>query len=113
MSGSHSRNKGKRGEREVAAIFADVFKGESIRRGWQARAGDDEPDVIMPWFWCEVKRGKAPRIMAAFRQSDDACGERKLMPIACTKEDRGEWMVTLRLTDLAELVGQLWEMMRR
>ena len=113
MTGSRSRNKGKRGEREVAAIFADVFQGEQVRRGWQTRQGSDEPDVIMPWFWCEVKRSKAPRIMAAYRQADEACGERKLMPIACTKEDRGEWMVTLRLSDFAEVVSSLWELMRR
>ena len=33
------REKGKRWEREVAAMFRDAMPGAEVKRGWQARSG--------------------------------------------------------------------------
>ena len=48
--GKSQRDKGKRGERALAEILREAFPeiGEEIRRGWQTRFGDDEPDIIAP-----------------------------------------------------------------
>jgi hypothetical protein len=50
--------------------------------------------------WIEVKRGSAT-ITAAMRQAAKACGVR--LPIVLTREDRGEWLLTVRLADVTRL----------
>ena len=109
-----SRDKGKRGEREVAALFLEAIPDCKARRGIQSRDGAEVPDVQteLP-FWIEVKRQKKPNIRAAMAQAIEACGDRKLWPIAVTKDDRGAWRVTLELSDFLDLVGEWWTMRRR
>lgn len=108
MSGRGSRDKGKRGEREVATILREAMPAATIHRGWQARAGSDAPDVIAPGLWCECKRSKKPNIRAALRQAHEANGDRPLVPIACTRADRDGWLVTLKLSDFANMAAKLW-----
>lgn len=78
---------------------------DEVRRGWQSREGTDEPDVIAGPYWHEVKRQKQPNIRAALRQAvADTDGR---TPIAWTKADRGEWLVTMRAEDfLREVLGK-------
>lgn len=100
MSGRHSRNKGKRGEREVANALSDAgFVG--IKRGWQARVGSTECDVEGTPWWLEVKRGKRCNPRAAYRQAvSDTDGR---MPVVVWRDDREDWMVTLSFKDFIEL----------
>tara|TARA_A100001391_G_C5023452_1_gene266487 strand:- start:797 stop:1147 length:351 start_codon:yes stop_codon:yes gene_type:complete len=84
-----SRNKGKRWEQEVARMMRAIF-GDHIKRGWQSREGDDDPDIVgVPKFWIECKRHKRTNFRAALRQAESACpGDH--MPLAICRDDPGE-----------------------
>lgn len=108
--GRASRAKGGRGEREAAAALGDVLGRPWRRAVGQSRSGADAPDVEPDGWsvggasstpWVEVKRGRST-ITAAMRQAVAACGAR--LPVVVTRQDRGEWLVTVRLADL----GRLW-----
>lgn len=100
--GSHSRNKGARGELEVAKILAAVYP-KAERSYHQARSGSDASDVEgTPWF-VECKIGKRPNIRGAFTQCCAATDGRPVL--VCTREDRAEWLVTLKLADFVRLVS--------
>ena len=108
--GRASRAKGGRGEREAAAALGDVLGRPWRRAVGQSRSGADAPDVEPDGWsvggasstpWVEVKRGRST-ITAAMRQAAAACGSR--LPVVLTRQDRGEWLVTVRLADL----GRLW-----
>jgi hypothetical protein len=110
MMGRSQREKGKRGEREIASRIRAVLPEHAgaIRRGWQSRSGSDDPDVVLPdWLpmWIESKLGAAPRIEAALRQAIDAAPQ-GMMPVAITRRDRCDAIVTMRIDDwLAMLVA--------
>lgn len=66
-----SREKGKRGEREVAALLEGF--GWAAKRGVQYQGGHDSPDVVhsMEGFHIEVKRAEGLNIGAALKQMDE------------------------------------------
>lgn len=108
--GRASRAKGGRGEREAAAALGEVLGRPWRRAVGQSRSGADAPDVEPDGWavgsgpagtpWVEVKRGRST-ITAAMRQAVAACGSR--LPVVLTRQDHGEWLVTVRLADLARL----------
>ncbi len=106
MSGRRSRTKGKRGERELAKLLRETFPSfaESIRRGWQARVGCDDPDVCgLPGFWLEAKTGKMPNPRAALQQArQDAAG--RAIPLAVIRDDRKPAFVVLDLADMLTIL---------
>ena len=106
--GALSRRKGIRFEREIVRRFREVMPGAEVRRGLQARSGDEVADVDCPVFWPELKRGKKPNIRAALRQAADAAPKGRL-PIAVVRDDRADATVTLLLDDFLELVSEWWE----
>jgi Holliday junction resolvase len=87
-----SRNKGKVGEREFAALLRE--HGFSARRGQQFAGGQDSPDVVcsaLPVHW-EVKRVERANLPAAYAQAvADAPlhGE----PVVATRRNKGAWMI--------------------
>lgn len=97
------RNKGKRGEREIARLLTD--HGHPARRGVQYSGGPDSPDVIcesLP-FHFEVKRTERLRLHKAMQQAiDDA--KPGSVPVVAYRRNGGEWMAILRLTDLLEVM---------
>jgi len=94
------REKGKRGEREAAAMLAQAFP--AARRNHSQAAGARDCDVSGTPFWVEVKVGKAPPIMPAMDQAiRDTDGR---TPIVMSKRDRGEWLVTMRFGDFLRLL---------
>ena len=59
--GKTSRDKGKRGEREVASLLRSY--GYDTHRGQQYHGGKDSPDVVgLPGIHIEVKRTEAFRL---------------------------------------------------
>lgn len=101
--GKASRDKGKRGEREVAQRLRALFP--DARRGIQSRGGGAEAaDVVVPFVHVEVKIGARPSPLAAL---DQAVADAKpgLWPVAYCRRDRGEWTVTMRAGDFEELLG--------
>lgn len=104
MTGRSSREKGKRGEREVAGRLRDIF-GECVVRGWQA-AGPHSPDVDTPYFWVEVKRRRRVNIMQALRQATDErnAADDNRTPIAVCRQDREPPTVTLWWDDFLDFI---------
>lgn len=90
--GNSARRKGKGGEREVARALG----GE--RNLAQSRAGG--VDVLDPLrqFGIEVKRRKR-LLVARWMEYAVQHAPSDSMPIVCMREDRGEWLVLIRLTD--------------
>lgn len=103
MSGSKSRNKGARGEREVCNILRAA--GYDVARSNQAH-GARSPDVDgVPGVWCEVKIGKKVNVRAAWRQACNDTDSRE--PVVIWRDDRQEWMVLCRLESWAKWVAGL------
>ena len=106
MSGRKSKQKGKRGEREVATMLRAIFP--EAKRGIQSRGGGAEiADVEIPAFHIEVKLQAKPNIRAALRQAVAEAAPGK-HPVAFTRADRDDWVVSMRGEDWLELVGQWW-----
>ena len=96
-----SRDKGKRGEREIVALLRDLYP--DARRGFQSRQGDDEADVECTPWWIEVKRVKAqetPR--KAMAQAVAATDGR--VPVVFSRRDNSDWLVTMRVSDWLDVV---------
>lgn len=96
--GKPSRDKGKRGEREVAAILR--AHGYEARRGVQYKGGADSPDVIgLPGFHIEVKRTEQARVYEYMEQAkaESAVDE---IPIVIHRQNNKEWVVFMTLDDL-------------
>jgi len=99
----NSRDKGKRGERELAAYLTD--HGHPARRGQQFKGGDDSPDVIWPSLplHFEAKRVERLRLHESVQQAIDDAGQGKV-PIVAHKANRRPWLAILRLDDLLQLM---------
>lgn len=106
LSGRGRRQKGKRGERKLATALREAFPSfaQDIRRGWQSRQGDDDPDVLgLPGFWLECKTGKMPNPRAALGQATlDAQG--RAIPMAVIQDDRRPPFVALSLRDMVTVL---------
>ena len=107
-SGSYARKKGADFERELVHLFRDAMPGAPVKRGLQCR-GAEMADVDCPVFWVEAKRMKRPNIRAAYKQATGDCAKGKI-PLAVTRANREEALVTLSLDDFLDLVGEWWEM---
>jgi len=93
----NSREKGARGEREIASILRQY--GYDARRGQQFKGGADSPDVVgLPHIHIEVKRVEHLRLMDAYEQSFRDAGLDE-MPVVFHKKNREPWFVTMTLED--------------
>jgi hypothetical protein len=109
MSGHHSKNKGKRGERQFAILLREEGWADA-RRGQQFQGSPESADVVatdgngneLP-FHFEVKVGGHPRLSAALEQAARDAGEYKI-PVAATRQDRREFLVTLTAKDFCALL---------
>lgn len=105
--GLRSRRKGAAFERELVHRFRAELPGLSIRRGAQARGGNEAPDVDVPGLWVEAKHGQKVNHRAALAQAiRDAAGTR--MPVAVCKDDRSDPIVLMRLDDFLALWRTSW-----
>jgi hypothetical protein len=71
----NSRNKGKVGEREFAALLRE--HGFDARRGQQFSGSPDSPDVVsdaLAWLHVEVKRVQNLKLTDACVQAEGDCG---------------------------------------
>lgn len=100
------REKGKRGERALATALREAFPelASALRRGWQTRAGDDDPDVVgLPGVWLESKCGAMPNVRRALRQAREAAQSRAI-PVAVIRDDRRAPFVALSLDDFTRIL---------
>lgn len=99
----NSRNKGARGEREVAGLLREY--GYPCRRGQQYSGANGDADVIgLPDVHIEVKRRERLDIHEAMAQSvrDAREGE---TPVVIHRKNNYSWLVTMRFEDYMRLYG--------
>lgn len=100
----HSLNKGKNGEREWAHWLNENL-GCQARRGRQFSGSPDSPDVVdaaIPGIQAEVKRVESLNIHQAMAQAVKDSGAK--IGYVAHRRNRGEWMITLRASDLKSFV---------
>lgn len=97
-----SKEKGKVGEREVAALFR--AHGFTARRGQQFSGGGDSPDVVhdMDGFHVEVKRTEQFAMWAALEQAnrDKQPGN---TPLIFHRKNNKPWVVIIPAEDFLKL----------
>lgn len=94
--GAGSRRKGVAFERELVQRFREALPESGARRGLQSRSGKEAPDVEVPPFWIEAKRGKKPNVRAALQQAEADAPQGRI-PVAVIRDDRCEAFVALPL----------------
>ena len=102
--GKMSRDKGKRGERELAA-YLRKHGVDGARRGQQYNGGDGSADVVgLPGYHIECKRTERLHIYDAMAQSVQDAREGEI-PIVAHRRNRSEWLVVLRIDDFLGLTA--------
>ena len=117
----NSREKGKKGEIEIAHILQEY--GYETRRGQQFNAANGDADVVgLPGIHLEIKRVERLNIDKALEQSirdtyaDEIRQGSDLIPVVMHRSNsdhkkdstKGTWKVTLRLDDFMKLY-QAWD----
>ncbi|RGZ00207.1 hypothetical protein [Clostridium sp. AM58-1XD] len=111
--GKAQREKGKRGERELAKKLQEY--GYDCRRGQQYCGADGSADVIgLPGIHIECKRVERLNLQEAVEQSVRDAEAVKLpfaeeiLPAVFHRRDRAEWLVTMPLEEWIKLYRE-WE----
>lgn len=103
----NSKQKGKRGELELAHYLSD--RGFPSRRGQQFSGGDESPDIIvesLPDIHFEVKRiEKSTGIYDWLAQAINDAGDKK-MPVVVHRRSRQPWICVLQIDDFLKLVSK-------
>jgi len=105
LSARGRRNKGKVGERQTATDLREKFPwlSEGIKRGWQTRAGADDPDVIFPGYWFESKKLKRFTTAPLDQAISDSKG--RGVPVAVIRPDRKKPVVMMLWSDFLVLLA--------
>ena len=101
----NSREKGKRGERELASVLRKY--GYETRRGQQYCGANGDADVIgLPGIHIECKRVEKLNLDDAMSQAKaDSRGD---IPAVFHRKNNSEWRVTLTLDDFITIYRE-WE----
>ncbi|SOB59645.1 conserved protein of unknown function [Pseudodesulfovibrio profundus] len=105
--GKASRDKGKRGEREAAALLREY--GFEARRGCQYQGGPDSPDVVadgLPLHF-EIKRTERLSLYPAIEQATQDAGAEKI-PIVLHRQSRKPWLAIIPAEELLSLLRQVY-----
>ena len=106
MGGKASRDKGKRGERELANLLKE--EGYDCKRGQQYCGISGNADVIgLNGVHIECKRVNRLNLNNAMEQAKNDCKEGN-MPAVFHRADREDWKVTMRFEDWIKLYRE-WE----
>lgn len=99
--GKKSKNKGKRGELELAHRLQEY--GFDARRGQQYAGVNGDADVVgIPGMHIECKRVESLNIEKALVQSEQDARESEI-PVVMHRKNREEWKVTMRLDDFMRI----------
>ena len=97
----NSRQKGARGERELARKLREY--GYDTRRGQQYSGANGDADVVgLPGIHIECKRVERLNLYDAISQSRHDAREGEI-PLVMHRKNNCEWLVTLRLDDFMEI----------
>lgn len=105
----NSRNKGKRGELELAAYLRE--HGFLARRGQQFKGSPESPDVLgLPGHHVECKRVEALSLYNALAQAARDAGSDEIPLVAHRRNGRSHhplpWVAILKLDDYLNLVQE-------
>ncbi len=102
----NSREKGKRGERELASKLCG-YGYDGVRRGQQYCGVNGDADVIgLPGIHIECKRVERLNLDGAMSQAKaDSKGD---IPAVFHRKNNGDWHVTLSLDDFMTIYRE-WE----
>ena len=94
---TNSRQKGARGERELAAVLRE--HGYDCRRGQQYCGANGDADVVgLPGIHIECKRVESLNIYKAIEQAKSDTRENEL-PAVFHRKNGKPWLVTMTLED--------------
>ncbi len=100
----NSREKGKRGERELARRLGEY--GYSCRRGQQYCGANGDADVIgLPGIHIECKRVEKLNLYDAITQAKHDALSNEL-PAVFHRRDNHEWLVTMEIGDFMRLYAE-------
>lgn len=95
--GKMQREKGARGEREIAQLLRPVFPGVHRRSTGEESQTDQGRDLAdTPGLCAQVCRASRPPIERKVREALSASKSGELS-VAFTRSDRGEWLATMPL----------------
>lgn len=96
--GRFEREKGKRSEREAAAMICEKW-GVHARRGRQYSGSPDSPDVVcdIDGVHVEVKMREREAVRQWAQEAREDAGP--LLPIVLHRKSRGGWLLTLYAED--------------
>lgn len=95
MSGRSSQAKGRRAERELAALLQQ--HGYDVRPG-SALNYETEPDLVgLPMIHCEVKRRESVNLSAALEQAQQDSERFGGLPAVFHRANRKPWTVSMPL----------------
>lgn len=109
--GRHSRQKGKAGEREAAAVLQQHWNASEARRAQQFCGAAGDADLLgLPGLHCEVKRyaaiGALKFLEQAERDAKPGC-----VPFVMMRQDGDtEWAIMLRPSDAPQFARCILEM---
>ena len=105
QAGRMSKEKGKRGEREVAALLRSYEF--AARRGQQFSGGDDAPDVKhnIPGLHIEVKYVEKFKLWDAMAQAHEDASP-SAIPVVFHRKSRKPWLVILSAEDFLTLMKE-------
>lgn len=106
--GRMSREKGKRGEREVRDVFRAAGITDAVRAGHrQVQADDKTPDVVtVAGLHMEVKRQERLCIAEWVRQAEADAALTGAVPAVAYRQNNQPWRVVVPLAYLAALVAR-------
>lgn len=105
MGGKMSREKGKRGERELANALRNC--GYAARRGQQYSGSETSADVVgLPGIHIECKRVEQLHLYDALEQAARDTGESGDLPAVFHRRNGKPWVVAMKLEDWLVLYGQ-------
>lgn len=100
----NSRNKGAKGERELAGKLRDY--GYDCRRGQQYSGKNGDADVVgLPGIHIEAKRVERLNLYDAMAQSKHDAREGET-PVVMHRKNNCKWLVTMELDDWMAMYGQ-------
>ena len=108
----NSREKGARGERELAEIFRTKYGFKDAKRGQQYCGVNGNADVIdaLPFIHCEVKRVEKLNIDDALEQATRDCKEGRI-PVVFHRKNKKKWKATLDLDMFMAIYGEYYSSM--
>ncbi len=100
-----SRDKGKRGEREVAALLRE--HGFAARRGQQYQGGPGSPDVVhdIPNVQIEVKMREKLSLYPVLEQTKKEA--KGIVPVVFHRRNKKPWVVVLYAEDFLHIMERM------